>query len=188
MKASRLVQLLDPLIQLLGWGENEQAVDRVKKLASELNKRSSLNLIVFFSMWSDPMGSASNDNHTLGDLLRAMVGLQKASGASKANISQLTELIERLPEGATVSDVSDAIGRYDLVQTFVASLRDAAGSRESFEKTMALLETKGVATKAQLCEIAQQYAGGTKPKTGPLAINAIRAKFSSDQLFISKTA
>ncbi|MEZ5946767.1 MAG: hypothetical protein R3C13_03660 [Hyphomonas sp.] len=187
MKASRLVQLLDPTTQLLGWGENQQAVERIKELATELNKRSSLNLFVFFSMWQVPMGSASNDNHTLGDLLRSIMGLQKASGASKKSITQLSDLIDVIPVDASAPEVARAIGGFDLVEAFIAGLQDAAGSREKFEKIMKLLETKGVATKAQLCEIAQQYAGGTKPKSGPFALSAIRAKFSSDQLFASKT-
>ncbi|MGE6698318.1 hypothetical protein ACQKH5_11545 [Hyphomonas sp. NPDC076900] len=186
MKAQKLAELLASTEDLLAWGQCSESINSVNELETVLKAKSRLNLIVFFALWSDEMSSHKSEDLSFKGLLAGILRIQIASGASAA-AKATTALDDVVANDTTLEQVTDGISSFDLVASFVDKLQAAAGNRDAFEKVIALLQQKGVASKAQILAISQKYAGGAKPKSIEHALNNIRSKFSSEQLFNSKT-
>lgn len=192
MKAKKLLDVLKPLNDFVSFASGSLVTSQLSPLINNLeaNKRLDLRIFVFLAeidSWSN--GAVSLN---ISQLLAKISEVQSGAGAKAASKSALVlkdDLKRRGSENASIVDFSNALEGFDVVSAFVAKLEHSRGNRDAFNDVVAKLQARGTVTKSQLNKIAHQYAGGPKTyKSNALAVSAIKAKFSSDQLFQSKTA
>lgn len=187
MKSGKLAEFLEPTAALLDWGNSPHAAESVNLLFTALTKNPKQDLLVLLALSNGESADVSEGGFSLKSFLQSIAMIQRAAGAATSSKS-VAKLNDAIANDVSVEQFAANVESFDLVAGFVRRLHDASGSRDQFERVMAMLETKGVVSKTQACTIAQKYAGGPKPKSLEQALNAIRSKFSSDQLFSSKTA
>lgn len=186
MKSGKLAEFLVHIGVLLSWGDSQYAVQSVNHLFTALTKNPKQDLLVLSALTSSGESSEDEGRFAVKSLLQSIASFQRSSGAASAS-KGVEKLSDTIANDLSVEQFASNVENFDLIASFVRRLNEASGNRPEFEKVMSLLETKGVVSKNQACAIAQKYAGGPKPKTLEQAVGAIRSKFSSDQLFSSKT-
>jgi len=191
MKAEKLAVWLDALSELYKVCGAVEAVRQVNGLSTKLSAKSKLELDTVVALRSSANNAFQTGDLLLLDLVRSLAKFQAASGAkaSAKAANKFVQTLESSPSNsASVDDFAKSVEDFDLVDAFVQRLTNASGNRAEFNALIAMLTAKGVASKTQISNIARKYVGvSTKYKTVDAAIEAIRGKFSADQLFASKT-
>lgn len=192
MKSKKLLEILkavEALSDVLVMGGGDSVIS---PLIKQLQAKPTFDLRVAIFLMDRSHGWPGSYDLNIRVLFERIADFQAVSGAkasAKGTRALASDLEAEGMHELSLASFAQGVSEFDLVRGFVKKLDACAGDREAFNKVMARLEAKGSVTKAQLSKIASAYVGEPKSyKTAALAINAIRQKFSSDQLFRSKTA